>query len=148
MKFGKQLRENLLLDWKFYYINYDALKAFIYERANRGYTASDESEFVQRLEGELDKVFNFQQAKVSELKRLMENANSQIKLIAETEAPQKDKEEQLSVIEASINKIISEVSELAHYTRLNFTGFIKIVKKHDKNAPFVLKPAFSIQMEN
>ena len=56
--------------------------------------------------------------------------------------------EQLSVIESSINKIISEVNELARYTRLNFTGFIKIVKKHDKNAPFILKPAFSAQMDN
>ncbi|KAJ1917379.1 hypothetical protein H4219_003246 [Mycoemilia scoparia] len=148
MKFGKQLRENLLADWKFYYIDYDGLKAFLYERTRRGYTASDEAEFVQRLEGELDKVFNFQQAKATEVKRLMENANSQIKLISETEAPQEAKAEQLSVIEASINKIISEVNELAIYTRMNFTGFIKIVKKHDKNAPFVLKPAFTVQMNN
>lgn len=48
----------------------------------------------------------------------------------------KDLEEEVAVL-------IADVHDLALYTKLNFTGFMKIVKKHDKVTGFELKPDFS-----
>ncbi|KAJ2083669.1 hypothetical protein H4R24_000627 [Coemansia sp. RSA 988] len=143
MKFGQQLRESLFSDWKFYYVDYSGLKRFLYERTDKGYTADDESELVKLLDGELEKVNNFQQTKSSEMKQRIEYCEKQVQLITENTAPQDAKREQLDIIEREIDAVISEVYELAKFTRLNFTAFIKIVKKHDKNAPFILKPMFT-----
>ncbi|KAJ2762685.1 vacuolar transporter chaperone, partial [Coemansia nantahalensis] len=143
MKFGQQLRDSLFPDWKFYYVDYPGLKRFLYDRSLKGYTADDEAEFVTRLGGELDKVNNFQQTKSAEMKQRIEYCEKQVDLISANTAPQDAKREQLDIIEREIDAVISEVYELAKFTRLNFTAFIKIVKKHDKNAPFVLKPVFT-----
>ncbi|KAJ2610673.1 vacuolar transporter chaperone, partial [Coemansia sp. RSA 1365] len=148
MKFGQQLRESLFSDWKFYYVDYSGLKRFLYERTGKGYTADDESELVKLLDGELEKVNNFQQTKSSEMKRRIEYCEKQVQLITENTAPQDAKREQLDIIEREIDAVISEVYELAKFTRLNFTAFIKIVKKHDKNAPFILKPMFTEHMNS
>ncbi|KAJ2744609.1 hypothetical protein GGI20_002824 [Coemansia sp. BCRC 34301] len=148
MKFGQQLRESLLPEWKFYYVDYAGLKRFLYERSDKGYTADDESEFVKLLDGELEKVNNFQQTKSGEMKRRIEYCEQQVSLITKNDAPTDAKREQLDVIEHEIDTVISEVYELAKFTRLNFTAFIKIVKKHDKNAPFVLKPVFTVRLNS
>ncbi|KAJ1726704.1 hypothetical protein LPJ61_005011, partial [Coemansia biformis] len=143
MKFGQQLRDSLFPDWKFYYVDYPGLKRFLYDRSLRGYTADDEAEFVKLLDGELDKVNNFQQTKSGEMKQRIEYCEKQVDLITANTAPQDAKRDQLDIIEREIDAVISEVYELAKFTRLNFTAFIKIVKKHDKNAPFILKPVFT-----
>ncbi|KAJ1954834.1 vacuolar transporter chaperone, partial [Linderina pennispora] len=148
MKFGQQLRDSLFPAWKFYYVDYASLKKFLYERTDKGYTADDEAEFVNLLEGELDKVHNFQQTKSGEMKRRIEYCEKQVNLISENKAPVEAKREQLDVIEREIDAVISEVYELAKFTRLNFTAFLKIVKKHDKNAPFVLKPVFTVRLNS
>ncbi|KAJ2508817.1 hypothetical protein H4217_008465 [Coemansia sp. RSA 1939] len=143
MKFGQQLRDALFPDWKFYYVDYSGLKHFMYDGVEKGYTADDESEFVKLLDGELDKVNNFQQTKSAEMKRRIEYCEKQVGLITANKATDNAKREQLKVIEREIDSVIGEVYELAKFTRLNFTAFIKIVKKHDKNAPFVLKHVFN-----
>ncbi|KAJ1722347.1 hypothetical protein LPJ53_003215 [Coemansia erecta] len=148
MKFGQQLRESLNPDWKFYYVDYAGLKKSLYERADKGYTADDEAEFVKMLDGELEKVNSFQQTKSAEMKRRIEYCEKQVAMITANSASDSAKREQLSIIEKEIDAVISEVYELAKFTRLNFTAFIKIVKKHDKNAPFVLKPTFTVRMNN
>ncbi|KAJ1771661.1 vacuolar transporter chaperone, partial [Coemansia sp. RSA 1824] len=148
MKFGQQLRESLFPDWKFYYVDYSGLKRFLYERTDKGYTADDESEFVKLLDSELEKVNNFQQTKSSEMKRRIEYCEKQVDLITQNPAPEDAKREQLDIIEREIDAVIGEVYELAKFTRLNFTAFMKIVKKHDKNAPFVLKPMFAEQLNS
>ncbi|KAJ1642396.1 hypothetical protein LPJ64_005761 [Coemansia asiatica] len=148
MKFGQQLRESLFPDWKFYYVDYAGLKRFLYERADKGYTADDEAEFVKLLDGELEKVNSFQQTKSSEMKRRIEYCEKQVALITANTASEEAKLEQLGIIEKEIDAVISEVYELAKFTRLNFTAFLKIVKKHDKNAPFMLKPTFTVRMNS
>ncbi|KAJ1944502.1 vacuolar transporter chaperone [Linderina macrospora] len=148
MKFGQQLRDSLFPAWKFYYVDYASLKRFLYERSDKGYTADDEAEFVNLLEGELDKVHNFQQTKSGEMKRRIEYCEKQVDLITKNMAAAEAKREQLDVIEREIDAVISEVYELAKFTRLNFTAFLKIVKKHDKNAPFVLKPVFTVRLNS
>ncbi|KAJ1910920.1 Phosphate metabolism transcription protein, partial [Coemansia sp. S17] len=93
MKFGQQLRESLLPEWKFYYVDYAGLKRFLYERSDKGYTADDESEFVKLLDGELEKVNNFQQTKSGEMKRRIEYCEQQVSLITKNDAPTDAKRE-------------------------------------------------------
>ena len=42
-----------------------------------------------------------------------------------------DSEEDFLLLEYDINDIIADVHDLAQFTRLNYTGFQKIIKKHD-----------------
>ncbi|KAJ1754487.1 hypothetical protein LPJ58_004662, partial [Coemansia sp. RSA 1591] len=82
------------------------------------------------------------------MKRRIEYCEKQVDLITQNPAPEDAKREQLDIIEREIDAVIGEVYELAKFTRLNFTAFMKIVKKHDKNAPFVLKPMFAEQLNS
>lgn len=68
MKFGQQLNQSILPEWKFYYLDYDGLKRMIKERTaaasstendeNGGkiFRDQDEAIFIDALEEELDKV--------------------------------------------------------------------------------------------
>ncbi|OLY85109.1 Vacuolar transporter chaperone 4 [Smittium mucronatum] len=89
---------------------------------------------------------DFQQAKIKEVKRMIENCYAEIDLVNKNRGSEEAKLDQLSVIEEDINGIINEVNELAKYTRINFTALVKIIKKHDKNVPFMLKPVFTTKM--
>lgn len=46
-------------------------------------------------------------------------------------------------MEEEVATLVADVHDLALYTKLNFTGFMKIVKKHDKVTGYTLKPEFS-----
>ena len=47
------------------------------------------------------------------------------------------------VTESEINKITQDLQDLARFQRLNYTAFLKIIKKHDKHSGFPsLRPSF------
>ncbi|KAF8340303.1 SPX-domain-containing protein [Cantharellus anzutake] len=50
--------------------------------------------------------------------------------------------EQFRVLEEEVAILVADIHDLALYTKLNFTGFIKIVKKHDKKTKRSLKATF------
>nr|XP_031864280.1 uncharacterized protein CI109_000193 [Kwoniella shandongensis]KAA5531352.1 hypothetical protein CI109_000193 [Kwoniella shandongensis] len=52
-------------------------------------------------------------------------------------------EERFRELEEEVAILVADVHDLALFTKLNFTGFIKIVKKHDKLTGFSLKPMFN-----
>ncbi|CDZ96566.1 Protein involved in vacuolar polyphosphate accumulation, contains SPX domain [Phaffia rhodozyma] len=54
-------------------------------------------------------------------------------------------EERFRSLEEDVAILVADVHDLALFTKLNYTGFIKIVKKHDKVTGFPLKPVFSHQ---
>ncbi|GAA6007208.1 hypothetical protein JCM10207_001546 [Rhodosporidiobolus poonsookiae] len=45
-------------------------------------------------------------------------------------------------LEEDLANVIADVHDLGHFSHLNYTGFIKIVKKHDKRTGFTLKGQF------
>ncbi|KAF8121763.1 VTC domain-containing protein [Boletus edulis] len=45
-------------------------------------------------------------------------------------------------LEAEVATLVADVHDLALYTKLNITGFLKILKKHDKQTNLPLKPTF------
>ncbi|EIW73499.1 hypothetical protein TREMEDRAFT_59673 [Tremella mesenterica DSM 1558] len=52
-------------------------------------------------------------------------------------------EERFRELEEEVAVLVADVHDLSLFTKLNFTGFIKIVKKHDKITGFALKPVFT-----
>ncbi|KIJ51444.1 hypothetical protein M422DRAFT_26858 [Sphaerobolus stellatus SS14] len=51
-------------------------------------------------------------------------------------------EERFRQLEEEVAVLVADVHDLALYTKLCFTGFIKIVKKHDKQTGLSLRPTF------
>jgi len=51
-------------------------------------------------------------------------------------------------IKEEISRITAELSQLSNFTRINYTGFIKILKKHDKHTEYMLKPTFMLRLNS
>ncbi|THH29918.1 hypothetical protein EUX98_g4267 [Antrodiella citrinella] len=51
-------------------------------------------------------------------------------------------EDQFILLEEEVATLVADVHDLALYTKLNITGFMKILKKHDKQTSRPLKPTF------
>ncbi|KAJ2918482.1 hypothetical protein MD484_g1970, partial [Candolleomyces efflorescens] len=51
-------------------------------------------------------------------------------------------EERFHGLEEEVANLVADVHDLALYTKLNITGFMKILKKHDKQTKFQLKTTF------
>ncbi|KNE65403.1 hypothetical protein AMAG_11034 [Allomyces macrogynus ATCC 38327] len=148
MKFGAHLQTVQFPEWKFYYIDYDAAKKQIKAMAKEGDACPQalEDEFIAFLTDELTKVVNFQSIKSGELNRRAQHCDMIINNIVNnpTATPQVTR---IGRVEDEIARITHETNELAKFARLNYTGFLKCLKKHDKHTPFTLKPAFLQKMD-
>lgn len=73
-------------------------------------------------------------------------------MIARAEAAQRDApalapaEDEFLLLEEDLSDIIADVHDLAKFTQLNYTGFQKIIKKHDKQTHWHLKPVFGARL--
>ena len=158
MKFGEHLRKALIKNYSFYYIAYDdlkhQLKKGLYD--NDGIWNNDLEElFLNALETELDKVYSFTKVKNTEVNRRIKESESYVYEVVDalhryenhdpsiTNPPL---EEDFQDFEEELSDIIADVHDLAKFTRLNYTGFQKIIKKHDKTTKFTLKPVFQARL--
>ena len=143
-RFGQQLRRSLIGDYVAHYIAYDDLKASLKTPAGEGgesrrgppstWTSEDERRFVALLEAELDKVFRFQCDQSAEIVRRIRAAERAVtELLGKIDGgPDRlPTEENFIFLEAELSDIIADVHDLAKFTQLNYTGFQKIIKKHD-----------------
>lgn len=144
MKFGETLKQKIKPEWKFYYIDYDGLKELIKERtsAKDFFEESDEANFVNHLEMEMQKVLDFRDVKIGELTRHVQYCEEKIN--NESVNDEMSKKE----LETEISRVTDELVDLSSFTRINYTGFIKILKKHDKHTAFMLKPMFMIRLKS
>lgn len=95
---------------------------------NSVWKEDNESIFIELLEKELAKVYNFQKAKLSEIAKHIEQEAKEVDTLCEKENPD---ENEFTESELELSRIIADVHDLAKFTRLNYTGFMKIIKKHD-----------------
>ncbi|KAN0062416.1 vacuolar transporter chaperone [Thecaphora frezii] len=203
MKFGRTIKTSLYAGWADKYLQYSELKKEIKKRlaANNGvWTDKDEDEFVSLLSKELDKVYDFQKLKVTEITERIKEAQSEVNLLVSSrnnsssslpsrnhsraasragseadddssrgrarsvpgpngalyaahDAGSDDEfdsdnedgdayEERFAELEERLAVIIADVHDLALFTKLNYTGFHKIVKKHDKQTGRLLRKEF------
>ena len=119
----------------------------------RTWTEDDEKAFVEVLEAELDKVFTFQKVKSGEIVRRIKVSEKEVEDVVKmldsrpparrdaqiatgagesrAEAREGPTEEDFELLEEDLSDIIADVHDLAKFTQLNYTGFQKIIKKHD-----------------
>lgn len=155
MKFGDHLRSALIKNYSFYYIAYDDLKHQLKKNLkDNDYEWSDdlEEEFLNALEVELDKVYSFTKVKNTEIKRRLKDSEAYVfEVVGSLQQYQEHQgdpnfqppsEQDFDDLEQELSDIIADVHDLAKFTRLNYTGFQKIVKKHDKSTKYNLKPIF------
>ncbi|ORZ28721.1 hypothetical protein BCR41DRAFT_330198 [Lobosporangium transversale] len=128
MKFGQHLAESIQPEWSFNYVSYDELKNVLKSRtAAQIWTETDEGYFVELLERELEKVYSFQNVKIGEVHRKLSYYSTQAQDFKKNGA----QEETWRALEIELYRLVAEIDVLAKYTRLNYTGLLKIVKKHD-----------------
>lgn len=155
MKFGEHLRSSLIKNYSFYYISYDDLKHQLKKglKDNDGKWSNNlEEEFLNSLETELDKVYSFTKVKNTEVNRRIKDLETYVhQVVAALQNPDSNnrpQEQDFEDLEEVLSDIIADVHDLARFTRLNYTGFQKIIKKHDKTTKFNLKPIFQVRLNS
>jgi len=142
MGFERYLEEKSKSEWSLYYINYKYLKNMIMEmsqRFKRGtWTKKDaEHKFTTAIELEIVKVNDF---------FLLVQKEMEAKLAALKLYLNKNKSINNAVTEESLiqhmDKLAEKLTDLHEFTHVNFTGFKKIIKKHDRYTDMVASPWF------
>lgn len=144
MLFGVKLANDVYPPWKDSYIDYERLKKLLKEGVIRdksngarkrnedsdfAWSDHDESRFVEALDKELEKVYGFQ---IKEYNTLLERLG---RLESQTSTEESIKNLNADAFQSVLEDLLSEAQELDNFYRLNYTGFVKIVKKHDKLHP-------------
>lgn len=110
---------------------------------------------MSQLEEELDKVFTFQKVKSQEIIRRINSTEKEVQdAIDRSKAGEQNdqakanapSEDDFMLLEEDLSDIIADVHDLAKFTQLNYTGFQKIIKKHDKQTHWHLKPVFAARL--
>ena len=145
--------------YQYYYISYEELKSALKlpfeseptlqkpKPKRREWNENDEKSFVAQLEGELDKVFTFQRVKSGEIIRRIQTSEKEVNEVIsrlDKRGPKPTQnvnaglveddmpiEDDFMLLEEDLSDIIADVHDLAKFTQLNYTGFQKIIKKHD-----------------
>ncbi|KNZ81814.1 Vacuolar transporter chaperone 4 [Termitomyces sp. J132] len=114
-----------------------------------GWSEKDEEQFTTFLESELDKIHDFQRDKTSELARRIKDAEKDVERFVASDHDQSHDSHRLETsdhfhgLEEEVANLVADVHDLALYTKLNITGFMKILKKHDKQTGRSLKATFA-----
>lgn len=153
MLFSVKLDKEIYPPWKENYINYDKLKKLLKENVyyystsnssqeNKEWTEQNESAFVAALNLELEKVYSFQAAEYKRIDDSISDLQSHDFSIANDQNTYDPK-----TFQAKLEEYLSLAKELDHFARVNFTGFVKIVKKHDRLHPdYCVKPLLNVRL--
>lgn len=175
MRFGRTLRNSIYEPWASNYIDYPKLKQLLREddpseEKGRGWTEDDEGIFVEELVNvQLEKVNAFQAETYKGLRertsdceaRLEKEAGSkpegsdtsgqvddQDKKQAEKQSEKSQGDGELQQVLRELDGITKEISELEKYSRINYTGFLKAVKKHDRRrgSKYKVRPLVQVRL--
>lgn len=118
-----------------------------YGLSDGSWNDDDETRFSDEIFNvQLEKVAAFHESKFRELRDRVDAAFEKLKDIAPPKAEEPSTQEQkapaasrsdittqrLKELEAELDEITNEINQLKRYSNLNYTGFLKIVKKHDR----------------
>ncbi|KAB8241415.1 VTC domain-containing protein [Aspergillus flavus] len=164
MRFGKTLKNSIYSPWSGKYIDYHKLKVLLREHDVTGdgsdsdtqWTEQDEEAFVQELINvQVDKVNAFQVETSQQLRERTSACETKLRPLApsdENEVPtivdENERKTIASEVLQELDGITKEVSELEKYSRINFTGFLKAAKKHDRKrgARYRVKPLLQVRL--
>ena len=151
MKFGEHLASHITPEWRTQYIDYEQMKSMLYSALEQAplaevgeeevltiYFEKCEESFFAFCDEELDKINTFYAEKISEatrqfsmLKQKLDNStkankrHSDLRTLGILKKTNAD-------LKAAFSEFYLSLILLQNYQNLNFTGFGKIMKKHDK----------------
>lgn len=172
MRFGKTLRNSIYEPWRAHYIDYGKLKRLLREDeaetdapSSRGgskvrqWTEDDESTFVDELvNSQLEKVNGFHAETISRLRERTTECESRLEKYngakdsqpeqAVEEAEEEDTKRTLHSVLEKLDSITEQVNELEKYSRINYTGFLKAAKKHDRRrgSQYKVRPLLQVRL--
>lgn len=127
MLFSQKLSEEVYEPWREHYIAYDQLKKLLKEsNPSAQWTDADETRFVETLDKELDKVYGFETAKFNEISDRINAVEQQVSGTQVVDS---------KALEPVLEQIVSDATHIDKFRRLNYTGFTKLVRKHDRLHP-------------
>lgn len=152
MKFAEHLSAHITPEWRKQYINYEEMKAMLYTAVEEAPSAENvEPEFLSRhfanfdetffhyCDQELKKINTFYSEKLAEATRKFATLQSELKSHFETIKPKGGGDSKKAIPRRKVQELKLAFSEfylslilLQNYQNLNYTGFRKILKKHDK----------------
>lgn len=145
MKYGRELQDNVFAPWRLSYMAYDVLKSELKSRQEaHSWSAQDEADFIQLLDNELSKVHDFVNAKLAEIDARITYCERTIQTIQKN--PSMSSEQNYTIMDEALTEVLFDVNDLAKFTRVNFVGFQKILKKHDKWTGLDLKQTYVRQL--
>lgn len=160
MRFGKTLSSSIYPPWKDKYIEYEKLKKLLREDETspqgRGpgessWTERDEENFVEELTNvQLEKVHKHQAETFNALRDRTAACEAKLQPTAD-EGKEKTEEEKKKIAEETLkelNSISKEITELKKFSRVNYTGFLKAAKKHDRKRgrKYRVRPILQVRM--
>ncbi|KAF2861222.1 SPX-domain-containing protein [Piedraia hortae CBS 480.64] len=132
MRFGRTLQLAIYPPWRDYYIDYPKLKRLLREDDGEAddWTEEDEHQFVHELVNvQLERVHGFHRDKFEKLREKTATCEARLDTIAQQDSADKTA---LKNIEGELDQITTELNQLEKYSRINYTGFLKSAKKHDR----------------
>lgn len=142
MRFGKTLSSSIYPPWKDKYIDYAKLKKLLREdesspegRDDSNWTETDEEDFVNELTNtQLEKVYQHQVETFNSLRDRTTACESKLQPTTGDADSANDDEKKKIAKETlkELDSISKEITELKKFSRVNYTGFLKAAKKHDR----------------
>ena len=165
MRFGRTLQSSIYAPWTSNYIDYAKLKKLLRENEAsehdaQAWTEEEESRYVEELVNvQLEKVNAFQADTYKRLREQISECEERISLlVSSSDAEQsgqgfgnqnlEDEGVVLRSMLVKLDEITKEVNELEKYSRLNFTGFLKAAKKHDRRrgSKYRVRPLLQVRL--
>ncbi|KAA6409874.1 MAG: spx domain [Lasallia pustulata] len=174
MRFGRTLRNSIYDPWKSNYIDYSKLKKLLREDSSgkgspsrpdpeaHKWTEEDEGAFVEELVNvQLEKVNAFQVETYKQLRDRTSACEAKLEKHAapgqeegeegqesETNVVKPEKQDELREVLEELDEITKETNELEKYSRINFTGFLKAAKKHDRKrgSNYRVRPLLQVRL--
>jgi SPX domain protein involved in polyphosphate accumulation len=164
MRFGKTLKNSIYEPWKSSYIDYGKLKQLLREDGSQNeekeWTEDDEGRFVEELVNvQIEKVNAFQVETYKSLRERTSDCELRLEKLAESEKNDKEaleegenldgkSPESLQDVLKELDGITKEINELEKYSRINYTGFLKAAKKHDRKrgSKYKVRPLLQVRL--
>ena len=168
MRFEITLRNSIYSPWRSHYIDYAKLKKSLKEddaldssgkpgREVQTWTEADEGAFVDELVNvQLEKVNAFQVATSKSLRERTAQCETKLEKWDPQEEgksdsaqdAEEDKKTALNGILQDLDQISDEINELEKFSRINFTGFLKAAKKHDRKrgTNYKVRPLLQVRL--
>ncbi|KAI7905327.1 VTC domain-containing protein [Cokeromyces recurvatus] len=145
MKYGQELKKSIFIPWQLFYVSYDVLKQELKSRQlDHGWTDKDKQDFTSLLDNELSKVYDFINAKLSEIDARILYCERTIQTLQKK--PSISSDTNYSIMDEALTEILFDVNDLSRFTRVNYVAIQKILKKHDKWTGLNLKHEFITQL--